>query len=396
MSALHKHGRWLLLCLLATSLTGCAALQQELKDFKFPEFKASAFGFNNYATAKRDFDRGRIMEARARVLAMDKSRDDYAQAKALLDKQIEPARLRLLRHYAARASSAERRGDWSTAMDLYGQAASFSTKPKSLQASRDRMEMKMRQARLDRLIEQRRKLDAAWLAAADNLESPKGVDPKDDVVGRERDRFQSALEDRADDAYDEASRYLRRGVPEAAYVEIESHLRLQPDSERGKRLMADVKAAMPKGLTIPADRRTSAVKRPVVSKPVVPKSVSRQQIDELIKKGDLVAAKRYALVYRREDGENAAALLKQIQAKIEAKAAAHFNRGRIEFRREHLDTAVREWSKAVELMPDNPEYVEQLRRGQQLQDRLKLLREGGQPDAPVPPPSGAPASSPKK
>lgn len=386
MQGLHKHGRWILLPLLL-GLSSCASLEEGFKDFKFPEFKASSFGFNSYATAKRDFERGRIMEARARVMAMDKSRDDYPQAKALLEKQIEPARLRLLRHYSAKASAAERSGDWSSAMDLYDQAASFSIEPKALQQNRDRMEMKMRQARLDSLIERRRKLDAAWLAAADNLESPKGVDPKDDVVGRERDRFQSAMEDRADDAYDEAARYLRKGIPEIAYLEIESSLRLQPDSDRARNLMEEIKAAMPKGLEIPSERRATHVSKPVVSRKPLPKSVTRQQIEAFVKKGDLLAAKRYALVYRREGGANAAALLKQIEAQIEAKAADHYNRGRLEFRREHLNTAVKEWSKAVELMPDNPEYVEQLRRGQQLQDRLKLLKDGGQQEAP--------ASSPK-
>ncbi|HXH73054.1 MAG TPA: 4-hydroxy-3-methylbut-2-en-1-yl diphosphate synthase [Mariprofundaceae bacterium] len=381
MLALHKQGR-LLLILLLFGLSGCASLQEELKSLKLPEFKGPAFGFNTYASAKQDFDRGHIMEARARVLAMDKSRKDYPQAKELLDKQIEPARLRLLRHYSSLAANAENGGDWSKAMDLYDQAITFSTDPKSLRDSRNNMELKMRQARMDRLIDRRRKLDAAWLAAADNLEAPKGVDPKDDVVARERDQFVSALEDRAANAYYEAGRYLRKGAPEIAYVEIESHLRLQPDSERGKDLMAQIKAALPKGIVIPAQNVSPLQKLAESPKPVMPKSVTREQIQKFMDKGDWVSAKRYAQVYRREGGANASQLLKQIQEELEAKAAEHNARARLEFRRERLDAAVTEWSKAVELVPENLEYVDSLRRAQQLQERLKLLQDGGgQPDA---------------
>jgi len=359
-------------------LSGCASLEG-LKDLKLPEFKGASFGFNTYESAKRDFEQGRIMEARARVLAMDKKRDDYADAKRLLDKQIEPARLRLLRHYKALASSAEKNGDWSKAMDLYEQAASFSTEPNALRSNRDDMEMKMRQARLERLLDQRRQLDAAWLAAAEKVDAPKGVDPKDEVVERERRLFADALENRADDAYDEAGRYLRKGLPEVAYVEAESHLRLQPDSERGKKLMAEIQSAMPKAISVPA-MKSSPVRTKTVS-PVLPKSVTEAQIRELMDKGDWIAAKKYALVYRREGGKDAPSLLKQIQDQLEAKAAEHYNRGRFEFRREHLQAAIDEWSKAVALVPENPEYVESLRRAQQLQDRLKLLRDTGS-DAP--------------
>lgn len=380
MHGLTRHGRWLLFLMLF-GLSGCASLQQELKGFKLPQFKGATFGFNTYASAKRDFDRGRIMEARARVLAMDKSREDYPQAKKLLDNKIEPARLRLLRHYSSLAASAERHGDWSKAMDLYDQAISFSVDPKSLQASRNSMELQMRQARLNQLIDRRRKLDTAWLAAADNLESPKGVDPKDEVVARERDQFVSALEDRAADAYYEAGRYLRKDEPEIAYAEIESHLRLQPDSERGKKLMAEIKAALPKGIVIPPQGVSPFQK---AAQAAMPKSVTRKQIQALMDKGNWITAKRYAQVYRREGGARASQLLKQIQEHLEAKAAEHNARARLEFRKEHLDTAVKEWSKAVELVPENLEYVDSLRRAQQLQERLKLLKEeGGQPEAPA-------------
>jgi len=73
--------------------------------------------------------------------------------------------------------------------------------------------------------------------------------------------------------------------------------------------------------------------------------------------------------------------LKLIQDQLETKASEHYMRGRLEFRRERLQAAVDEWSKAVALVPENLEYVESLRRAQQLQERLKLLQDTGS-DAP--------------
>jgi len=366
--------RFLSFAVLAFLLSSCAMIDGGKASFDFG--KASFSFFKTYASAKKDFERGRIMEARATVLAMDKSREDYAQARKLLQRKIEPARIRLLNHYTTIAKQAESQGEPYTAMQEYEQASTFSLKPKALLKKRQEMELQFRQIRMNALLKVRREEDSEWLAHQDDFEPPKGVSAKDEVFRREHEKFQDALEERSDLAYSEAKRFLRKGYPAVAYMEIESHLRLEPDSQSGKELKSEIKAALPKGLVIPS---FNAGKSSATSKRVVlPKSVTAKQIKALMKKGDWLTAKRYALVYRREGGKSASKLLKQIQTSLAADAEAKFNRGTFFYRREDLDRAIQYWSEAVALMPENTEYVEALRRAQQLNDRLELLRQSGE------------------
>jgi hypothetical protein len=113
-----------------------------------------------------------------------------------------------------------------------------------------------------------------------------------------------------------------------------------------------------------------------------PNSVDIEDIRKQMAQKNWLKAKQLALVYRREGGAGAAALLQNIQSEIEAAASAAFQRGRVSFRKENIDDAVKQWSRAVELMPDTPEYVDSLRRAKQLQDRLRILRESSSDNAP--------------
>ena len=359
-----------LLCLtLLVLFSGCAQLIS-------PEQagKISAFSFlNTYETALQDFEKGRIMTARERILAMDKGREDYPDALKLLKEKVEPARLRLLKHFSSAGELSEKRGKWFNAMTEYSQAAELSTKPVSLQKKRDDMELKMRQERMEKLIDQRRAEDTYMLSWLGAYEPPKGVSPKDDAFEISREQLQEMIEDRGSQAYRDARRYLGRDIPELAYVEVESYLRLVPDSERGKSLMEDVKKRMPGSFRIPAYKsygvssgRTKRVK--------LPETVKREQVLDLIRKADWVNAKKYALVYRREGGKDADHLLKQIQTNIVKEAAGYFSRGRVAFRQEMLEKAIEYWEKAVELEPENGEYVTALQRARQLQERLKVLK----------------------
>jgi len=350
--------------------SGCASLI----DPKQAGMNPALSFLNSYESALNDFEKGRIMIARERVLAMDKTRDDYPAARKLLKTKIDPARLRLLGHYTTKARVAERAGEWSKAMTFYAQAAGLNTTPQALNAKRDEMELKMRQLRMDTLLEQRREEDAKLLAWLNAYEPPKGVDSRDEAFARAREHTQDFVEDHASLAYREAKRFLSKKLPELAYVEAESYLRLTPDSDRGARLMEDIRAELPKGIRISSNKRSS--KRPSLSRrSVVPETVKREQVQELIRKGDWVKAKKYALVYRREGGKGADLLLKQIQASAEKEAAAHFSRGRVAFRQEQLQKAIGYWEKAVELVPENGEYVSALQRARQLQDQLRVLRE---------------------
>lgn len=359
-------------------LPGCAKLSiYDLTD---------QFGINSYKAAKSDFDRGRIMEARSEILSMDKTRPDYKQALALLRNKIEPARLRLLKYYSDKAAEAEKKKDWSGAMSLYDQAAGVSTSPAGLRRKQGEMEMKMRQVRMDSLLDQRRREDAAILSWQNAHEPPKGVDANDPAFRYERESYASLLDDRASDTYSQAKSYFRRDMPDLAYVEIESYLRYEPDSDQGKQLMAEIRKAMPKALSIPSDKSLSLRRSKVPAGPMVrqpePNSVDIADIRKQIEQKDWLKARQLALVYRREGGAGASALLEKIQAQIADEAAAAFQRGRVSFRRENIDEAVKQWSIAARLMPDTPEYVESLQRAKQLQDRLRVLREAASDSAP--------------
>ena len=175
-------------------------------------------------------------------------------------------------------------------------------------------------------------------------------------------------------AYREARRYLGEKQPEIAYIEAESYLRLIPNSDRGKRLMESVKREMPKGIRIAPVKALSSNGGKLTKRSALPDIVKRDQVTELIRKGDLINAKKYALIYRRGGGKDSERLLKQIQVSIEKEAAKLFAKGRVAFRKEKLDQAVKFWEKAVALAPEHSEYVDALRRAQQLQERLRVLR----------------------
>lgn len=332
----------------------------------------SALSFlNTYDAALKDFERGRIMEARGRILAMNKNREDYPQAQKLLKQKVEPARLRLLRHYVNKAKAAEQDKQWDQAMRFYGHAAELSIEPASLKVKRTKMEMTMRQLRMDKLIAQRRAEDAVLVKWLSGYEPPRGVEPKDRAFEQMREMVQEMVEDRADAAYAAARRYLRKEeMPEIAYIEAETVVRLMPDSERGKRLMDDVKEVFPSALRIPKEGRSSEV---VVRRPQ--SNVTAKQIRTAMERGDWVKARDLARIYRREGGKDADRLLKKAQSGAENAAAGFFQRGRTAFQQERLDEAVGYWEKAVRLTPDNLEYVEALRRAKQLQERLRVLRE---------------------
>lgn len=358
----------LFIALLSLLLSGCASGGPKLS-FSF---------FKTYAAVQKDFEQGRIMEARAKVLGMDKSREDYPQALRFLKTKIEPARKRLLRHYSQLAERHEKAGEWYQAMQAYEQAAGFSTRPAALQKKRAAMELRFRQVRMEALLKQRRQQDTEWLAHQDDFEPPKGVPANDEVFVRKRKQFQDDLEERADRAYDEARRYLRKGYPAVAYIEIESHLRLDPDSEAGKKLKAEIMQALPKGLKIPPLKVNW--KSPAIKRIALPKKVSASQIRALMKKGQWLEARRYALVYRRQGGRDAKKLLNDIQQAMASEAEDKYRRGSFYYRKEKLDRAIELWSEAAALAPENVEYREALRRARQLKERLDLLRKAAGED----------------
>jgi len=392
-----------ILCILI--LAGCVTAGQGKgrAHFWFLENSSAVLSFmNSYTAVNSDFERGRIMKARSGVLAMEQSNKDYVRAHKLLKEKIEPARRRLFIHYLRKAKKAEADKRWSEAMSAYEQAKDITIKPEVMENKRLEMEYKLRQLRLNALLSRRRKEDLL-LINPNAYEPPKGVNPEDAVFYRKREQYEDDLDDRATSAYREAKRYLRKGMPDIAYIDIESYLRLQPDSDRGKKLLKEINDAMPRQLsipsgdsvgTVPSVRRIvqeEAVKKDnvqaavaqtqlpgqqeSVQRVVVPDSVSADQIQALIQRGDLRRAKKYAQAYRREGGQDAARLLAKIQRSIEKKASDLFAMGGAAFRQEHLDRAIGYWSEAVTLMPEKSEYAEAFRRARQLKERLTFLRQ---------------------
>lgn len=340
---------------------------------------------NSYASIERDFKRGRIMRAREGVLKLEKGHEDYARAHKLLEEKIEPARRRIYVHYLRTAKRLEKQRIWDGAMDAYAKAKEVTIKPESMEEKRLEMWFKMRQLRLDRLLRQRRVEDAMWMQNLSAYDPPKGVSSSDEVYLRQRKNYNELLDERADLAYDEAKRYLRNGLSEIAYVEIESHLRLQPNSESGSELLAEIRKELPKQLSITRIDEVSVKKKRVAVKRIpVTRTVTADQIQEAIKGERLMEAKQLLQRYRRNGGKDADKLSAQLQKRIETKAYQLFTRGSLAFKEEKLDEAIGYWSDAVTLMPGQSEYVEALHRARQLKERLKLLQEQKESD-PVPP-----------
>jgi len=332
---------------------------------------------NPYAVIQHDFKRGLIMRARSRVLAMPKSSRDYHKAHQLLNEKIEPARRRIFIHYLRKAKALENSKRWSEAMWAYDQAMAVTIKPARMQQKRDEMERYMRQLRLEKLLQLRRKEDRTLFSYASAYEPPMGLSPTDEVYARMRDHYEDMLNERESMALREAMRFLRKGKPEIAYVEIESYLRLQPDSIKGKKILALIKLKMPPFLNIPVESAsTSATMKPVLIKRAShEKVVTAEQIQAAMKSGAWLQAKQLSHIYRRNGGKGGDQLFAQVQKKTHAIAASLFAKGSVAFRKEQLDRAIHYWRDAVALVPEESEYVASLRRAQQLQERLTLLKE---------------------
>jgi len=337
---------------------------------------SEAIGLMNTLTLiQHDYDHGRIMRARARVLAMDKSHRDYVASHRLLKQKIEPARRRVFVHYLRVAKERERQGRWAAAMWAYDQARTVTIKPEKMARKREEMKLKMRQLRFDKMLKQRRKEDTLLLADIAAYETPRGVSPSDEVFARMREHYNDLLDDRADRAFREARRFLRKELPEIAYIELETYMRLQPGTAQGKKTLVEIKALMPKGLLLPSLKQTRAKKAVEGQRMKLPQQVTEKQVLAALKSGDLIKARQLAQVHRRNGGKHAEKLLAQIQTKLKKKSARFFAQGSQSFAQEKLDLAIRYWSDAVALRPEKSEYQESLHRAKQLKERLSLLRD---------------------
>jgi len=359
----------------AIMLTSCQINKGSLDNLLTKSSKTFSIT-GTYSSINHDFKRGRIMQARARILELDKSDRDYRKIHRLLEQKIEPARRRLFVHYLRIAKSLEKKKLWSKATWAYDQAKAVSIKPEAMEKKQAEMEEQMRQLRMEKLLQQRRAEDRTLFSYARSYEAPNGLSPKDDTYERMREHYNDILDDRANLAFREAKRFLHKGLPEIAYVEIESYMRLQPGSSKGEKLLVSINHEIPAFLKIPNIPAVNAVEKPTLIKRANhAKAATAKQVQAALKAGELLKARQLAHIYRRNGGKGADKLLNQVQKKVDASAAALFSRGSIAFRKEQLDRAIQYWDKAVTLKPEQSEYVESLRRARQLQERLNLLQE---------------------
>jgi len=330
-----------------------------------------------YAVIRHDYKRGRIMRARARVLAMNKSDKQYKQAHKYLKEVVEPARRRVYLHYLHLAQKNEKQKRWSDALWSYDQAKAVTIKPAVMKKKRAEMEQHLRQFRFEQLLKQRRQEDRKLLHDATAYEAPAGISTDDEVYARMRENFEDRLDERSRLEFREGLRYLSKDLPEMAYIELESYLRLQPDQIKGKKLMANIKQKMPDFLRIPPlPGHTSAPSTLINVKRVNHvKVATAAQVKAALANGALLQAKQLAHIYQRNGGKDAGKLLARVEKKVHAAAVSLFSKGSDAFRREQLDGAIRYWRDAAALAPEESEYIESLRRARQLKERLALLQQ---------------------
>ena len=370
---------WCAVLLVGLGLSGCAT-------GALSDFRVSVGLISPYQAAEEAFKRGDVMEARKRLVSIPKDDPDYAKARRFLNTKVDPARLKLLRYYARKGKREEQDGHWAQAEEAYKTAAGLSRSPKALLEYQKNMNLKTRELRFQTLYEQRLLEDKTWLQWLDNYTPPRGLLGNDPSFALAREDLAEVLEYRVDHALWLANKHKKMDLPEIAWVYADSYLRFKPDSEKAKKMKQDMVSRLPKGFQLAklVDQLRSHVKtsekkkRPVRRKPM--QKVTKAKVEALMKKKDWAKAKRAALALRRQGSPDADRLLKTIDYKTASLAAKAYEQGNIAFRQEHIDEAVAYWEKAVQWMPDEQLYVDTLRRGRRIQERLSALKREESPD----------------
>jgi len=351
-------------------LSGCAGKGG------FNDFRVSVGLISPYKAAEEAFKKGEMMEARQRLVSIKKTDKDYAKARRFLNNKVDPARLKLLRYYARKGKSEEAAGHWAQAEEAYKAAAGLSRSPKALLRYQKAMNIKTRQLRMQSLYLQRLEEDKAWLKWLDNYTPPRGLLGDDVAFALARDDLAEVLEYRVDHALWLANKHKKLGLPEIAWVYADSYLRFKPDSEKAKDLKQAMQKLMPSALSVEKidKKKVSKKVKKVYQRKAVHKKVAKKDVQFLMKAEKWAQAKRAALTLRRQGSPDADALLKVIEQKTSALAASAYEQGNIAFRKEHIAQAVSFWEKAVQWMPDEQLYVDTLRRGRKVQERLAALK----------------------
>ena len=374
--------RYLFVILSVMTLSACASMPsftQGKKDqatvAKTPE-KVTI----DVAHIQAAFESGKVMKAYAWAKNMKPEDADYAKSQKFLKQVINPARLRLLRHYKAIAKRSERQKKWYKALFNYKQTAEFSAKPEVFDSNIQSMEQHIQQSRLDVLLSQRRLEDHAWLQGMQAYALSHDIGEHDAILSAFSVKFHQALDHRIEQAYTDAAAYAKQKQWVPAYVLAESHLRLLPDSARGEALMMEIRKNWSTWLKTSKKPKLQAHKKAHKVVADVPKKhievvLSKNEILALLQQEKWSQAQDAVYVYRKHEGESAEGFFKEVETQIQVEADKLFKAGSLAFRHEHIDQAVRLWDRAVELDSQNESYLDALQRAMVLQDRLHLLRQ---------------------
>ncbi len=355
--------------------TACLLLISGCVGKRGDDFRISLGLVSPYDAAQKAFHQGQIMQARERLLTIKKDNKDYINAQTFLKKEVEPARLKLLRYYARKGKAEEKQGNWAKAEEAYAMAAELSQQPKALKAYQKNMNLKVRQLRFDSMYQQRKKEDKALLEWQLAYVPPQGLLGDDDFFTDAREGNAQALEQRAEETWKRAEMYRDEDKPEMAWLYADSYLRLSAGDKGAQDLKNAMATALPQGFKLPQFKDSEEEAKLV--KPVQVKA-SPQRVKLLMKQGEWLRAKKEALNLRKKGHADADKLLAEIDAEIASLAEDAYQKGNLAFRNEKIDAAVKSWQKAVDLKPNEQTYVDSLRRGKQIQERLNALKTTGE------------------
>ena len=331
-----------------------------------------SLGFTSaYKAAQTEFHQGLIMESRERLLGIKKDDEEYTDAQVFLKQKVEPARLKLLRYYARKGKAEEAKKEWAKAEESYRMAVELSQQPEALIRYEKAMNLKARQLRLDSLYVQRKKEDQAWSDWQNNYTPPQGLMGDDESFVLARQNLDESLEERLSLTKKTANFYEKNDMPELAWLYADSYLRLSPGDKKSQDLKNAMATAVPKGFVLPREAKKAEQVKIVKADE---KEVTGKEVKALIKKGKWSEAKQKALVLRQQGNPDADKLLKQIDTETSELAEAAYQNGNLAFRSEKINGAVKFWQRAVDLKPDEQTYVDSLRRGKQIQERLDALK----------------------
>jgi len=354
--------------------TGCA---HQIKNLK-----VSLGVISPYEAAVDALKQGQVMEARKRIVTMKKDDDDYEKSQQLLEKKVDPARLKLLRYYARKGKDEQNQGHWAAAEEAFHTAAGLSIQPKALLKYEREMHFKARQLRLETLYKQVITEDSAWLAWLNAYYAPTGLVGDDIAMAQSSEAMRKVVEERATLYWELAKRFEKDNLPELAWVYAESYLRFKPDVRSAQELRQKMLDKTPVELNLQVTLNTQDTAKTSPTETAAAKVVKQRDshdateasVKALMDAGKWLEAKREAQRLRAQGDDQGDKLLQSINDKLEGLAAKAYQDGNLAFRLEKIDSAVSFWALAVKFAPKEQLYIESLRRGRQIQERLAALR----------------------